>query len=90
MSNKIFLSVLILLIAVSCSNKKGTHITDKLSFSVGFDFQHNFSGVFFDREINAELIYFAEPVSKKVIKIFDLNGNLIETISLKPIDYLTD
>ncbi len=53
-----------------------------IEFDVGFNYSRRFSGTYFDKKDSVEFVYFANPVSGRHIKFFDLLGNLHDTVPL--------
>ncbi len=57
-----------------------------IKFPTGFQAHASFSGVFY--QDNEPYYYFGELISRKVIKVFDKDANLVKDISLKGTKYL--
>lgn len=73
----------------SCKSKNDNYIIEfkkDITFNVGFQAGESFSGTFYNN--NEPHYYFSEVVSRKVVKIFDKNANLVKEISLKNQEYL--
>lgn len=80
-----FFSVLFLL--SGCG--KAVQDYDAISFDVGFAVTANYSGSYVDNVQNRRLLYFADPVTAKSLKIFNDEAALLHEINLKePIDRL--
>lgn len=91
---KIFYFILLscFFIIVSCDEKKSTlslNIKGEISFDTGFNPESKFSGAFFDKNTREEVIYFAEPVTQKIIKFFNTEGKILDSISLKNLSQVT-
>ncbi|WP_143083890.1 DUF4221 family protein [Flexibacter flexilis] len=71
-------SLLLLFAVFSCNKSQNQDIT----FDVGFNSQPKFTGTFQDSK-GTEFVYFAEPVSRKCIKVFSTTGQYLYTIPLK-------
>ena len=72
----------LLLLIYSCKGKKSNIVPEKeISFDIGFNYSS--SGTYYDKSNSTEYLFFADHVSKKCIKIFDMNGKQIDSIPLK-------
>ncbi|MGE4346784.1 MAG: hypothetical protein AB7D46_05140 [Flavobacteriaceae bacterium] len=58
-------------------------ITDTLRFDTKYFSSWNYVGSYYDKKYNKTLIYFGEPKTEKVLKIFDDTGNELYKINLK-------
>lgn len=77
-------SVLILLfLVVSCSKSNNANLLQTVAFDVDFNISHRFSGTFYDETSKKVLIYFADPVSAKKMKIYDDDGVVKDSINLQ-------
>lgn len=91
---KIFYFILLscFFIIVSCDEKKSTlslNIKGEISFDTGFNPESKFSGAFFDKNTREEVIYFAEPVTQKIIKFFNSEGKILDSVCLKNLSQVT-
>jgi hypothetical protein len=48
----------------------------EVSFDVGFPVRHKFNGTYIDKTDSTEYIYFADPVTYKIIKFFTIDGQV--------------
>ncbi|MDL2262832.1 DUF4221 domain-containing protein [Bacteroidales bacterium OttesenSCG-928-I21] len=69
----------------ACNNReKSIEVIKSVEFKTGFvDVFFRFLGYFYDESSKQELVYFVEP--DEIIKIFDINGKIINCIPLKKI-----
>lgn len=67
----------------SCNQKE--HHIENVIFNTGFEPRKVFVCNVKSKKANEFSVYFAEPVTKKIIKFFDLNGEYKDSINLKPI-----
>jgi len=58
-------------------------ITDTLRFDTKYFSSRNYVGSYYDKKHNKTLIYFGEPKTEKILKIFDDTGNELYKINLK-------
>ena len=72
--------IFIFLLLVSCTNK--TTVLNTTVFDVGYKSTTRFTGNFYDEKSKKEIIYFAEPVTNKKIKFFEVDGTFVKEISL--------
>lgn len=83
---KISTLILILIAFIYCNEKKERKIEKKsikeICFEVGFTTLRKFRGIYYDKKDNEEYFYFADPVTHKKIKIFDLKGHFKYEIPL--------
>lgn len=79
------LSILISLLTgcVKTENKNKAEPKETYRFKTGFEATFRFSGSFIESQNGTEYIYFADPETTKCLKIFTLNGQLVDSISLK-------
>lgn len=82
--NKNTLIIATILLSISCINKEKTKNTltpvKDVVFDVGFNTSPKFVNYFFDN--NKQYVYFADPVSRRIMKIFDIEGNFIDSVPL--------
>lgn len=71
----------LLLLFPSCSSE--ILKTKTIKIDVGFNFSSKFSGAFYDKCHKKKYFYFSDPVTSKIVKIFDVDLQHISTISLK-------
>ncbi len=82
MKNKIIKITCFLILIYSCNkNKNAIKIRKDITFDIGYNYSS--SGTYYDKAEATTYIYFADFVSKKCIKTFDLNGKKVDSISLK-------
>lgn len=82
----ILIFLLLVVTLISCKkNVDKEIIKTTVTFKTGYEIRSLFTGVFKDKTTNQELVYFAEPVTKKKIKFFDLDGHIKDSIDLKAI-----
>lgn len=55
---------------------------DEITFNVGFSTLSKYTGILSKDTNFGELIYFADPVTNKIIKFFTLRGELVDSIPL--------
>lgn len=87
-----YILLITLFFVVGCSkNRVSSNFKPKnnITFDVGFNPSFEFCGSFFDKKNSNELIYFADPVTNKVIKFFNPNGKIQDSISLKNLSKAT-
>ncbi|CAN5458799.1 hypothetical protein BH10BAC1_BH10BAC1_08670 [soil metagenome] len=79
----IYLTLLMLsLLAASCDKTLNkAEVKKEIEFNIGFNYSTH--GVFYNKSNATEYIYFADYTSKKCLKIFSLDGELVDSISLK-------
>lgn len=77
------ITIIIIFLTLGCKTKDQTKIIKEITFNVGFNTLPRFTGILKNQNDGTEFIYFADPVSNKTIKVFNLNGQLIKTIPLK-------
>ena len=82
-----YLAILIILLLKSSCKKEDAQeaieVKETIIFDVGFNPNFNFVGTFFDKISHEEVIYFAEPVTNKQIKFFNIKGKLLDSINLE-------
>ena len=83
---KSILIITILFCFSACKKENKATVIKEKSFHIGFHYTPSFSGIFTDSKTLEEFVYFGEPVTKKELKIFHLNGKILEVISLKKIN----
>jgi len=79
-------TVILILFFIGCSDASSPEldnfIVGKVSFDLGFSFRPKHTGIIYDSANNKPLIYFANVVSKKMIKAFDENGKFRWSVPL--------
>ena len=80
---KIFL-LFTFLIFYSCNSNVSSilNVKEIINFNVGFNPESRFTGSFLDKISGKEIIYFAEPITRKVIKFYDIKGKIQDSTSL--------
>lgn len=72
-----------------CKHQDEIELKREVTFQIGFQSSAKYTGVYYDKTLKKEIIYFAEPVTRKCLKTFDLFGNIIDSILLvNALDYL--
>jgi len=78
------------LIFIGCKNKEKQtgyvntfSITDTITFTIDFFPKLRCSGSYFDKKHSRTLIYFSEPTTRKVLKIFDDNALELYSVNLE-------
>ncbi len=77
-----FYYFVVLLLFISCGKENAT-VNKTIIFNTGFNITNRFSGAYYDKNANKKLIFFADPVSRKKLKVFNDSGQLIKDVSLK-------
>lgn len=68
----------------SCGNNNSTiEMKKEHVFNLNYRSLPKYTGIHNDKKTSHELIYFADPITNKCIKFFDINGTLKDSISLK-------
>ena len=80
---KLILHYLILFNIIACNKNSSIRLKKEITFDLNYNSNPNYRGVIYDEYLKKELVYFADPSTNKCIKFFDLNSNLIDSISLK-------
>ena len=84
MKIKILLLFIISALFNSCQKESSNFtIKNELVFNLNYKPLPKYTGIYNDKKTSKEYIYFADPISKKCIKIFDTNSLLIDSIILK-------
>ncbi len=88
MKKVISIIILFALIFYSCKSQNNNIVEYKenISFPTGFQSHGSFSGMFY--QDNEPYFYFGELISRKIIKVFNKDANLVKEISLKNQEYL--
>lgn len=77
-----YLSVSLLFLVAACKNYTEDEASSTVSFNTGFRVSPRFSGIYVDKVSGDELLFFAEPVTRKCIKRFTLNGEFKDSVLL--------
>ena len=80
----IFLAVY-LFVLIGCKQESDSKsiIPEVVDFNVGFNITKRFSGVYYDSIKKEESVYFADPTTRKQLKIFDGRGTVSDSVDLK-------
>ena len=73
-----FLSIVLVLVVLSCSKESEMRSEKEVVFKVGYEPVSVLSGYYKDES----LLYFTDPATTQQIKLFDLKGNFKDSISL--------
>lgn len=70
----------------SCKDEvRNVSNSKNITFNIPFEFNLKFSGTYQNLESNEELIYIGEPVTKKKIYFYNINGQVKDSISLNKV-----
>ncbi|WP_430614989.1 hypothetical protein [Flavobacterium sp. JP2137] len=82
MFKNIALSMLVVLMMSCGKPKEEWKASRSVVLDIGFVSKGKFRGHLYDRKSKETLLYFADPITDKVIKFFNAHGELTDTISL--------
>ncbi len=74
--------ILVLLGCTKKSKNQKAEPKETYRFKTGFEAVFRYSGSFTESQTNTEYLYFADPSTSKYLKIFDLGGQLVDSIPL--------
>ena len=78
---------LLLCVFCTCCNSeksKTKSIKKEYKFEIGKNPDRYHERIYYDKQKKENCIYFSDAVTDKTIKVFDMNGNLLQNISLSP------